>query len=61
MDYKRSTIASLLRRLRQYGGYVGCGCYDRVGEDCEGQPNCAQADYMQALAALRKLLLAGTR
>jgi len=60
MNYKRSTVASLLRRLRQYGGYVGCGCSRQLPEEaadkCSQQLNCARADYMRAVAALSRLV-----
>ena len=57
MNYKHSTVASLIRRLRQYGSYVGCGCYGlKQGERCRRQHQCAQADYMAALVKLRRLL-----
>lgn len=57
MNYAHSTVPILLRRLRQYTGYVGCGCYDlKDKEKCEMQKHCARADYHRALSALRSLL-----
>ncbi len=59
MSYERATVVSLLRRLSQYGIYVGCGCPgnpDDDNEHCRRTAGCARTDYRAALAALRKRL-----
>lgn len=57
MNYQRSTVQSLLRRLRAYTGYVVCGCYGLAeDEKCKLQKNCARGDYWRALTALKRLV-----
>jgi hypothetical protein len=54
MNYSRSTIPGLLRRLGQYAPYVGCCCAEEDSPDkCRNSKNCARGDYRRALAALR--------
>ena len=54
--YERASVRSLLRRLRQYGSYVGCACAPTDGEWCRNDDGCARADYMRAVSALRRLV-----
>jgi hypothetical protein len=43
-----------LRNLRRYASYIGCGCNGT--EECEGQPNCAQADFKRIYRRFRDAL-----
>lgn len=46
-----------VRHLRRYASYIPCGCYGRDGdEDCDGQPNCARADFKRIYRRLRDAL-----
>jgi hypothetical protein len=56
--YERMTVVDLAKRLRQYANYVGCGCYGRTPEQeksdgCQGQRNCARADYVAMVQEMR--------